>query len=97
MTLLGEEPAALAPQDQFFGIRLGSWTVVAVPEGLVGDGASRCVMATLSFLDVPEQFFALVGVNAALEDSRDALPVQLLVDDGEGLGAALNLDRKSVV
>ena len=62
-----------------------------MPESFVGDCAGRCMMVALSLMDIPEQLLALVGVNAALEDSCDASPVQLLIDDGEGLGSALDL------
>ena len=82
-------PSAL--QDQVFSIRLGGWPIVAVPESLVGDGASRRMMAALSLMDVFEQLLALVGVDAALKDSRDTSAVQFLIDDGEGLGSALDL------
>ena len=62
-----------------------------MPEGLVGDGASRRTVAALSLMDILEKLFALVGVDVALEDSRDTSVVQFLIDDGEGLGSALDL------
>ena len=91
MALLGEVLASLALQDQVFSVCLGGWLVVAVPKGLVCDHAGRSVMAALSLVDVLEELSALVGVDAALEDSRDASPVQLSIDDGEGLGSALDM------
>ena len=55
---------------------------------------ARCVVgsmvAALPLVYVLEQLLALVKVDAALEDSRDAPPVQLLVDDRERFGATLN-------
>ena len=83
MALLGKVLASVAFPDQVFSLCLGGWPVLAVPEGLVCDCTSRSVVAAFSLVDVLEEHSALVGVDAALKDSRDTSPVQLLVDDGE--------------
>ena len=49
------------------------------------------MVATLSLMDVEQHFLALLGINTSLEHSGNTPLVQLLVDDGIGLGSSLNL------
>ena len=54
-------------------------------------------MAAFALVDLLEEDAPLSWLDAALEDAAYAALVQLVVDDGEGLGAALDLPGQDLV
>ena len=55
------------------------------------------MVAAFALVDVPEDCYALLWFDAALEDSSDAAPNKLSVDDCVDSGSALNLSCRDLV
>ena len=85
MCLTGVEMATLASPHDFGGIGDCCGPVKALPERISHKGARCRMVATNSGVDVSEQFPALGNGDAALQDARGAVFVQLLVDQDERL------------
>ena len=63
-----------------------------------GDECSRSRMvAALAFMDVSENFLALLWLDAALVDASDTVPDQLSVDYGVGCCSALYLPSEGLI
>ena len=77
VALLGEVLAPLASANEVFSVRLGCWLVVAVPESLADDCWSRYMMPALPLVYLLDQLLAFFLVDAALEDSHGATPIEL--------------------
>ena len=54
-------------------------------------------MAAFALVDILEDCYALLWLDAALEDSSDAAPNKLSVDDCVGSGSALNLSCRGLI
>ena len=68
------------------GIGHHSWPVETLPK-CISDQGSRCdVMSADPSMDVFQQVLPLLGGDAALQDSSEAVLVELPFDDDEGLG-----------
>ena len=60
-------------------------------EGFAHDGPGGGMMPTFSLVDLSEEFDPFSRLDAALEHPTYAAFVQLVVDDGVGLGPSLDL------
>jgi len=94
MHLTGVELATIASPHDFSGIGNSYGPVKTLPEPIAHEGVWRRMMSANSGVDVPKQFPALRNGDAALQNTRGAAFVQLIIDQDERLsspGDALRL------
>ena len=85
MCLSGEVLATLARSHELLSVGDGSRPVETLAVRLTDQRSRGRVMTADPFVNVEKEIPTLVAWDASLQDSRDAAPVELAVDDGEQL------------
>jgi hypothetical protein len=86
MNLLGMELACLTPLDHLSHVRERRRPVEAVAICFPGEGDCGGMMPTFTFVDVPEEFLALVSRDALQSDTTGATPIQITIFDAVSRG-----------
>ena len=97
MLLRSKMLAAIAGPHHLLGISQDSRPEETVVVGLGGYFPRGRVVAAFPLVDVLEQAESLLPADAALEKAAHTAFVQLIVDDGVGTGAALDLPAVHLV
>ena len=96
MNFIGKPLTSLALPDNVLCLQ-STGLVEPISECLGQYSSGRGVMTALSLMDISENLCPFFWFNTALKDGCHTPLVQLMVDNGEGLGSPLDLSGRDLI